>query len=397
MKKRRILLPLFFCAVVLTVNAQTDLFANIGKYFPVLEENLPELTAKIAYISEKTSDITDYIPTPSEIIAFIKNEELPIDPSDVAVNAYITNSPMLTFFPDENISIVIENNKLRLFGNISSDYRQHLVITLSDANGEQIEQLTAAVNNNNKFSKTITIPETDSNKLKIDVYAGTKAYGEFSSWVYNYLYITRTENGWETEKSLVYNSNKTLYEKDRSISDALKSTASIQSTNSIVKRLAEQITENCSTDYEKLTAIHDWICENIYYNADSVNAASTPPYSSVEVLDTRKAVCLGFSTLSAAFCRSVGIPCNVVGGYALGVGSDTEWTDETAATDYQNHAWNEAYVDGRWIIFDTTWDCKNKIENGKAVRYDDISHIYFDANLDTFSSNHKIIEYIKRI
>ena len=397
MKKRRILLPLIFCAFVLTVNAQTDFFSNIGKYFPELEANAPGFTAKLTYVTERVADITDYIPTPSEIIAYIKNEELPIDPSDVAVNAYITDSPMLTFFPDENISAVIENNKLRLFGNISSYYRRHLVINICDADGNRLEQFTAAVTNNNNFSKTITIPDTDCDKLKIDVYAGAKAYGEFTSWVYDYLYLTRTENGWQTETSPVYASNKALYEKDKSISDALKSTASIQSTNAIVKRLAEQITDGCNTDYEKLTAIHDWVCENIYYNEDSVNSADPPPYSAVEVLDTRQAVCLGFATLSASFCRSVGIPCNVVGGYALGVGSDTEWTDETAASTYQNHAWNEAYVDGRWIIFDTTWDCKNKIESRQAVRYNDISHIYFDANLDVFSANHKIIEYIKRI
>ncbi len=397
MKKRTILIPLLFCALLLTVNAQTDFFSNIGKYFPALEENSPAVTSRISYISEYVADITSHIPSPSEIIALIKNEELPIDPSDVAVNAYITDSPMLTFFPSENISAVIENNKLRLFGIISSDYRQHLVINISDTEDNQIAQVTASVNNNSKFSKTISIPDTDKNKLKIDVYAGTKAYGEFSSWVYNYLYIVHTENGWEIEKSPVYDSNKVLYEKDKSISDALKSTVSIQTNNAAVKRLAEQITAGCTTDYQKLTAIHDWICENIYYDEDSVNSATPPPYSAVEVLDTRRAVCLGFATLSASLCRSVNIPCNVVAGYALGVGSDTQWTDESAATTEQNHAWNEAYVDGRWVIFDTTWDCKNKIENHKTVRYDDISHVYFDANPYFFSENHKIIEYIKRL
>lgn len=396
MKKRKIFFPLLFCAIILTVNAQTDFFLNIGKYFPSLEEKAPDITAKISYASECVADITKRIPSPSEIISLIKNEELPIDPSDIAVNAYITDSPMLTFFPSENISIITENNKIRLFGNISSDYRRHLVINICDTEDNQLQQFTTAVSNG-KFSKTATLPDTDKNKLKIDIYTGTKAYGKFDSWVYNYIYLVRTENGWKTDTSSVYASNKELYEKDKSISDALKSTVSIQSNNTVVKNLANRIIEGCTTDYDKLTAIHNWVCENIYYNSDSVNDKTPPPYSAVEVLDTRRAVCLGFATLSASLCRSVGIPCNVVSGYALGVGSDTQWTDETSSTDYQNHAWNEAYVDGRWIIFDTTWDCKNKIENGSAVTYDDISHLYFDSNLDFFSANHKIIEYIKRI
>ena len=79
-------------AVVLAlviVNAQTDWFANLGDYAPELEEKYPEFVASVEEASDYVSDFTDMLPTPSEIIAMIKNEELPLDPSDVAVNAYI--------------------------------------------------------------------------------------------------------------------------------------------------------------------------------------------------------------------------------------------------------------------------------------------------------------------
>ena len=114
-----------------------------------------------------------------------------------------------------------------------------------------------------------------------------------------------------------------------------------------------------------------------------------------DIVKSRKAVCLGFATLMASLCRSIDIPCNVVSGYALGVGNDTAWTDTSIATDEQNHAWNEVYVDGRWMIVDTTWDCANKIENGEMNK-GEVSHLYFDANLQFFSNNHKILEYSKR-
>jgi len=47
------------------------------------------------------------------------------------------------------------------------------------------------------------------------------------------------------------------------------------------------------------------------------------------------------------------------------------------------------------MIVDTTWDCANKIENGEMNK-GEVSHLYFDANLQFFSNNHKILEYSKR-
>jgi hypothetical protein len=396
MKKRFVIFLLLFSALIIIINSETDFFLNIGKYVPALEEKSPAAVEKISMASQKLSDFTDMIPTPSEMIAIIKNEELPIDPSDVAVNAYITDSPMLSFFPKENASVIIEDGKkLNLFGIISSPERQHLIITFSDSTSANLEQVSVSANNEGKFTKTVTIPQTNENELKVDVYTGSKAYGEFESWIYNYLYLTRTENGWDIKKSPVYENNKALYEKDKSTSEALKNTFSIQANNSTVKDTALKITQNCQTDYERLTAIHDWVCSTVYYDTDNINTSETLPYSAVDVLESKRAVCLGFATLSAALCRSIGIPCNVVSGYALGIGSDTSWSQTTINITEPNHAWNEAYVDGRWVIFDTTWDCGNKIENGTAFSSGKVSHIYFDANIDFFSSNHKIIEYMK--
>ena len=150
-------------------------------------------------------------------------------------------------------------------------------------------------------------------------------------------------------------------------------------------------------DYSKAVAIHDWICENIYYDSDSIDGSSnTAPYIASEVLKTRRAVCLGYANLYAAMCRSLNIPCNVVTGYALGVGSaDTEWNAQNTTTTEANHAWNEVYLDSRWVIVDTTWDSKNKIINNKTQTDKNISHLYFDSNLKFFSTNHRITEYLR--
>ena len=63
-----------------------------------------------------------------------------------------------------------------------------------------------------------------------------------------------------------------------------------------------------------------------------------------------------------------GIPCRKVSGYSLGVSSKLKyWTEENAMEEETNHAWNQAYVDHRWINIDTTWNSGNKYENGELL------------------------------
>ncbi len=382
---------------VCVVNAETDFFLNFGSYVPAVEEKYPRAAEKISEMSEKLSLVTEQIPSPAEILAYIRHEELPIDPSDVAVNAYIDNSPMLSFYPDENISMIVDYDTLNVFGIVGTRNRSHLIVEFSDADGNSLEQVSLSADLENQFNKTMYIPETDRDTLNVAVYTGSKPYGQFESWVYNYVRIAKTaDGGWTLEESPVYVNNKVMYEKDKSISEALKSTASIQSNSGSIQSIAEQLTNGLESDYEKALALHDWICSYMYYDVDSLDLEDTPPYFATDIVKSQRAVCLGFATLMASLCRSIDIPCNVASGYALGVGGDTEWTDETVSTDEQNHAWNEVYVDGRWIIVDTTWDCANKIKDGEMIKNEQISHIYFDANLQFFSANHKILEYSKK-
>ena len=400
MKKLRnfIIFLLILAIGICIINDQTDFFLNFGSYFPIVEEKYPKVSGLISDGSERLAELTDYIPSPSEIIAMIKNEEPPIDPSDVATNAYIESSPMLTFYPQENIGMVVDYDTVNIFGVVASKSKSHLIAEFSDENGESVEQVSMAADSDGKFNKKIDIPDTDSLSLRLAVYTGSKAYGQFESWVYNYITLDKTpDGGWEMSQSPVFSHNKQMYEKDKSIKDALKHTASIQSNSDAIISIAQQLTAGIDSDYDKVLALHDWICSYMYYDIDSLSAQETPPYYATDIVKSRKAVCLGFATLMASLCRSIDIPCNVVSGYALGINDDNmAWNDTTAATEEQNHAWNEVYVDGRWIIVDTTWDCANKIENGEMTKGSEVSHIYFDANLQFFSNNHKILEYSKR-
>lgn len=395
--KKFIAFILIFTIGICVVNAETDFFLHFDSYAPQLSEKFPNAAKSVSKLSMQLSDITGLIPSPSEIAAIIKNEELPIDPSDIAVNAYISESPMLSFYPEENIGLLItEGNILNVFGVTPSVNKKNLIVHISDSSGEMLSQTAVPTDSANRFNKSITLPDTDETVLDVSVYAGSKPYGEFESWVYNYITIERADGVWSIRQSPVYEHNKIMFEKDKSASEALKRTPSIQSENSGIISIASEVTSGCETDYQRILALHDWVCGYLRYDMDSLKSDEIPPYYAEEVVKNRTAVCLGFATLYAALCRSIDIPCNVVSGYALGIGADKKWTESTIASEEQNHAWNEVYIDGRWVIVDTTWDCVNKIENGVLTEGTEISHLYFDANIDFFSANHKILEYSKR-
>ncbi len=154
---------------IAVINSQTDFFLNFGSYVPYLKENCPEVTESVSALSERLSRVTDYIPTPSELMAMIKQEDLPIDPSDVAVNAYIQNSPMLSFYPNENISMIADYDRIQIFGIVGSRSKSNLIaaaVGLSNSHlclniirrcMKRISQLKRHLNTPRLYNQTVTV------------------------------------------------------------------------------------------------------------------------------------------------------------------------------------------------------------------------------------------------
>ncbi len=84
--------------------------------------------------------------------------------------------------------------------------------------------------------------------------------------------------------------------------------------------------------------------------------------SAETVLLERRAICSGYAELTVALLQALGIPTITVSGSSHG-----------ASGSWSNHAWNEAYVDGHWIIIDNTWGMK-----------------CFDADVETFTLDHHL-------
>ncbi|WFR62762.1 transglutaminase-like domain-containing protein [Paenibacillus amylolyticus] len=107
---------------------------------------------------------------------------------------------------------------------------------------------------------------------------------------------------------------------------------------------ARELTKGKKTDTDKVRAIYNYIITTVNY--DKQLAANLPSDGYLPEMDvtmaSRKAICYGYSSLFAGMVRSVGIPAK------LNMG--------TSAYVDTYHAWNEVYLDGKWITIDTTVD-----------------------------------------
>ena len=106
----------------------------------------------------------------------------------------------------------------------------------------------------------------------------------------------------------------------------------------ILVRLANHEFRTLQPGFSRVTAICNWIHDNVEYLRGSTN----PHTSAYDTATERAGVCRDFAHLAIAFCRAVAIPARFVAGYAYAL----------EPPDF--HAYFEAYLDGCWYIFDAT-------------------------------------------
>ncbi len=142
--------------------------------------------------------------------------------------------------------------------------------------------------------------------------------------------------------------------------DYTKPSEGVPSDDPRIKELAENITKDARTDFEKLARLTEWVHDYIRYDP-GVTGEYLDTY---QILNERRGVCVEYSTLFAALARSLGYPTRFVGGLAEG---DQGLT---------GHMWVEVYL-GKWVPFDPTWGLGGSI---------DATHIPF------YKSNDRIVE-----
>jgi hypothetical protein len=115
---------------------------------------------------------------------------------------------------------------------------------------------------------------------------------------------------------------------------------------------AKSLTSGAKTDIEKVNAIYQYIINNTQYDYELAKNL-TPGYlpDIDKVMKSHKGICYDYSSLFASMLRSVGVPAKLVMG----------------KTTYVNvyHAWNEVYLNDKWVTIDTTVDSGLKLSNKK--------------------------------
>ena len=123
-----------------------------------------------------------------------------------------------------------------------------------------------------------------------------------------------------------------------SLAAYLKATKNCEVNNANIKSLANQLTAGLSTDLAKATAIFNYVRDKISYSF-YYNTAK----GAVGTLNAKSGNCVDQTHLLIALLRASGIASRYVNGEVIFTQSGR-----------LGHVWAEVYIDGKWVIADTT-------------------------------------------
>ncbi len=106
-----------------------------------------------------------------------------------------------------------------------------------------------------------------------------------------------------------------------------------------LSRAAQQLFGRLPPGLSRVRAVEQWIHDSIYYMPGFSNSTTTAQ----EVFVHRAGVCRDFAHLGITLCRALNIPARLVVGYVHFVEPPEDF-----------HAVFEAWLEGRWVLFDAT-------------------------------------------
>jgi Transglutaminase-like superfamily len=130
---------------------------------------------------------------------------------------------------------------------------------------------------------------------------------------------------------------------NKAIQEATKPTRFLQSNEKQVVALARRAVGDTTDAAEAARKIEAFVANYIQNRTLSVGYASA-----AEVAASRQGDCSEFAVLTAAMCRAVGIPAQVVVGVAY-------VNDFGGHQGFGGHAWDRAYIGDRWVGLDSAF------------------------------------------
>ncbi|AXI00077.1 transglutaminase [Sporosarcina sp. PTS2304] len=176
-----------------------------------------------------------------------------------------------------------------------------------------------------------------------------------------------------------------------------------------VKDLAQSITENEISVYDKVKAVEQYFKRNGFtYETQNVAVPDdTQDYVDQFLFDTKKGYCDNFSTSMAVMLRSAGIPTRWVKGFAPGeLSYKASGKSVYRVTNDEAHSWVEAYIpEFGWIPFEPTigfthptdirMDVKEPAEQEQIVKQPEKPKADKDQSVQKSSSSLQLVQKIK--
>jgi len=110
----------------------------------------------------------------------------------------------------------------------------------------------------------------------------------------------------------------------------------------LLSNIAAQMFGGIQPGWQRVQAICDWVHANVTFGYQF----ASPTKTALDVYRDRTGVCRDFQHLAITFCRSLNIPARYASGYLGDICVPA--TDDPM--DFA--AWFEAYLEGRWWVFD---------------------------------------------
>ena len=131
------------------------------------------------------------------------------------------------------------------------------------------------------------------------------------------------------------------------------------------RQIVNTYTSSSNSDYQNAKILYEYLVKNCYYDWGKYHRVTT---ANDALFGNGGTVCAGYADAYNLLLNLAGIKSC----YVTGIG----YTGTTSG----GHAWNMAYIDGKWVYFDVTWDDP---DCGNFIFYD-----YFAVSEATISRDH---------
>ena len=152
--------------------------------------------------------------------------------------------------------------------------------------------------------------------------------------------------------------------------------------------LARQVTANLSNNYDRATAIQDYLRENYAYTLDPPAIEPEHPIESF-LLKSKSGYCEYFAAGMAMMLRTINIPSRLVNGFQTGVYNRIGKDFVVRARDA--HSWVEVYFpDYGWITFDPTPADPHPVLAGVWDDYVDAFGLFWNEWIINYDFTHQV-------